>query len=138
MRAPQHLRDVDQPAEFAFERRLAIAHVLAERLAGDELHCDEGHAVDVPDVEDGYGVPVAQRGRGPRLAEDPSRSLASIPYVRILARPHDLQRHPPAQQHVVRGVDLPHAALSEQGLDPVPREHLARLEVGQPTSRRYA
>jgi hypothetical protein len=94
-----------------------------QRLPVDELHGVEvngslaAHRVDVDDVR------VVQRARRPRLVVE-ALQLARVHRGRV--RQH-LQRHPPAQRHLLRLVDHPHAAAT----------HLAdQAEVAEPARRR--
>lgn len=67
---------------------------------------------------DGDDVPVVERGRDLRLAQEPRAETC----VLRQSRRQQLQRHGAIQPQVVGEVDDPHPASAQQPLDPVARQ----------------
>ena len=77
-----------------------------ERLTVDELHGVVVHAAFAADGVDGHDVRVVQARRRLRLVVE----ALQLPRVHRRRERQHLQRHPPAQRHLLRLVDDAHAA----------------------------
>ncbi len=88
---------------------------------GQELHRNEGDAIDLVDLVHHRDVRVGDRGRGARLANQP---LASTLRARPL-RGEDLERNATPEAHVLRFIDLAHSALADPREDPEVRDRAA-------------
>lgn len=113
-------RDLNGDGQHASERqRTGVEHV-GQRLAGDELHDDDGAVAVLNDIVNGDDVWMLKTAGG-------SRFLERIPP--LVTAPgswgEDLQRNLPEQSLVVRTIDRPHTALAEDGVDEVVSDHLA-------------
>ena len=83
--------------------------------AVDELHRDERGAVVLVDLVDGDDVRVIEGGGGARFLDEPA---VAIGVRRRLGRQH-LDRDRPAEPGVVGGVDNPHPAPADLGVDAI-------------------
>ena len=107
-------RDLADQLERLPDREEAARGDLSERLAVDELHGEKRLAGGLPDLEDRDDVPVVQRRRRARLADEPAKVLG----VREEVGPEDLHGDLAAEPLVARPVDLAHASGAEE------RKHL--------------
>ncbi len=108
---------------------------LAERLALEQLHHDEGAAVAVlAEVEDLDDVRRPEPHRDAGLAPEPLALGGAPPHLRV----EQLHRRRPADLDVLGAVDRPHAPGAEQRDEPpAPVEHAAdvrlrRVQSGEP------
>ena len=97
---------------------------LVEPLALDQLHGVEGKVALPPHLEHRDDIGVVQPCRGAGLAAE---SLADCPVAEHLL-PQDLQRHVPAQQHLLGLVHDAHAAAADLAEDPVVADLLGLLD----------
>ena len=109
----QHLPD--DHARLVRSERGAAGDALAQRLAAQKLHHQEGLVLGEPGVEDLDDVLVADfRGRACLAGEAPHR-LGHPCEVRV----EHLDRHVPPHGEVLGLVDGPHASLAQQANDAI-------------------
>ncbi len=68
---PQRLDDHQRDATGLVKGQRTTREAIGQRLAVEQLHHEEVHAVLMPDVVDGADVRVVQRGDGARFALEP-------------------------------------------------------------------
>ena len=123
---PCHLRAVRRHGA----RRQAVPwNCLGKRPSLDELHRDEGLAVEVTDFVDGADVRMVQRGRGARLGEKAAARLLGVRRVG-----EHLEGHLALQSQVARTVDLTHAAGADERLDLVLAASGRRIQCHAPAA----
>ena len=93
-----------------------------------EPHRDEQCAFGLTGLMHRDDVRVIDRGRRPRLGDEPPPE----PRVRRQPRRQDFQCHEPAQPLVAGPEHHRHTARADLRLQPVPRHQRARPEPGQP------
>ena len=113
-------------------QRALAAQQAADVAAGHVAHRDEQHAACLARLVDGDDVRVIDRGRGPRLAEEPAPELL----VGRQRRGQDLQRHRPVKPLVEGAEDDGHPARADLFLKAVPGD--PRSRQGQPPRHRRA
>jgi hypothetical protein len=111
-------RDLAEDCERATQRQRApVRDQLLEVGAVDAGHRDPEQPVLLPRVVNRDDRRMVERGREPRLAEEP---LAEVVLSR--ARREELQRGAPTETHVLGAVDHARAALPDLLDDPVAAE----------------
>src|ERR1035437_965740 len=122
-----HLQsDVERLAE----RKRSASNKLAQRLAFQKLHDDEGDSALLPDVMQGEDVWMREGGDGTGLALEAGKRLR----IGRDGLGEDLDRDLAAQPRVACPVDLAHAACPEGSDDLVRPEARARGETHVPVS----
>ena len=139
------VRVADRPADRLEEaqavvqllvRRVLAAHVLAhvvpERLAGDQLHREEVLAVrGAPGFVERGDVGVDQPGQRLGLAAE----QAQPQLVQACAADHDLEGDAPLRVMLLRLVDDPHAAAAQDREDPELADRLRKRDVRRGVGR---
>ena len=122
-----HLAD-DRPDPVRGQRALPLQQ-RADVAALHVAHGDKEGAVGLAGLVDRDDVRVVNRGRRPRLADEP------LPEPGVLGqrRGEQLQRDPPSQPLVGGPVDHGHPAQADLLLQQIPREPL----TGRPSPRRH-
>ena len=115
MRMRQGVGDLRPVADDTLPRQAIRGGELAQGVPLDMLHDDEDLALMLADLMDRADVRGVQRGGSAGFLEEAGGCI-----VGLLGE--DLQRHVPAELRIVGAVDLPHAALADQGDDLVGAE----------------
>jgi hypothetical protein len=122
VRRGQRGGDLPRQAQRVAHRQRPAGQPRVERLAVQELHDQERAAVAVvAEVEHRDDAGVDDRGRGPRLVEEPHDDVRSVRQTRV----QDLDRGRSPEQAVLAEVDRPHPALAELADDAMVAEDLA-------------
>src|SRR6266704_2406600 len=102
-------------------QRVVLLQERKHVAAGHQAHRDEQDAVRLAGIEDGHDVRMVDRGRDPRLPDEPAAE-------RLVAGERggqDLQRAAPAEALVEGAVDDGHAPSGEDLVEAVPGEMVA-------------
>jgi len=103
------IADLDSEIENPLNRERLTMDVLAESLAIDELHGDEGDIVLLADVVDGADARMVESGRGVRFAAKAFQSLRVLSH----AIGQEFQRDGTVQPSVDGLVDDTHSSSTE-------------------------
>ena len=129
VRIGQRARKLDaHDHHIAHGQRFAVRHLVAQRLAVEQLHRHEGPAFDFAHVVNGDDVRVRQPARGPRLAQE-----AGVVFLVFAQRGvQELDRHVAPDVGVVGLEHRGHAAAPEPLADQIASDlaHLRRTGLG--------
>ena len=118
--------DLPRDVERVVQGQAAGLQALAQRDALDELRHQYWGSVDIVDVVDRQDRRMVERGCRPGLQhEAPDPLLVAAERGR-----EQLDRDPPPEPGVLRGIDFPHASTPEEYANPILLDERARDKSG--------
>ena len=120
----ERLGDLGGDGQGPLERQRAARQFGRERLAIEQLHHQERHAVLLADVEQGADVRMIDPGDGASLTPE----ALELPRTRARRRSDRLDRHESIQSRILRAIDFAHAPGVEERQHFVGSDARTRLE----------